>query len=101
MAGKLLQYEKPFQKTQEDLCMNCGRFSPPCNCGSETNKECSIHSEPMRVIAIPIYATREGQREIAGWIDVAECPRLGCGAVRSLKYGQGVDRNCNRKRGRA
>lgn len=93
-------YKKPFGKTN-GLCDNCGRETPPCQCGNATERECSLHSEPMRVLAIPVYATAKGfDREVIGWVNIAECPRLGCGVVRSLKYGQGVDRNCNRKKGR-
>jgi hypothetical protein len=101
--GKVkLMYKKPFEKSEQGLCLNCGREAPPCECGFPTSRECSIHSEPMRVLAIPVYMTANGgaDREIIGWVNVAECPRLGCGNVRSLKFGQGVDRNQNRKRGK-
>jgi hypothetical protein len=95
-----IDYKKPFQKVN-GVCLNCGRSAPPCKCGEAANLECSTHLEPMRVLAIPVYATPQGEyRHIAGWVNAAECPVVGCGKVRSIKYGQGVDRNQNRKTGR-
>lgn len=95
-----IRYKEQFGKN-DGLCINCGREAPPCRCGELVERMCSIHNEQMHVLAIPVYATADGgfDREIVGWVNVAECPRLGCGNVRSLKYGQGVDRNCNRKTG--
>jgi len=53
----------------------------------------------MQVLAVPVYRYRAvtGVREVAAWVDVAECKVFGCGCVRALKTAQGGPRNRNRK----
>lgn len=98
------RYKTPHDRDADACCLNCGRQAPECKCGEPTSLTCSIHDEPMHVTAIPVYKGIDPNdprvRAIVAWINVAECPRLGCTRVRSLKYGQGVNRNCNRKGGR-
>jgi len=77
------RYKKPHDVDANGECLNCKRLKPPCRCGSDAGRTCAAHDEQMRVTAV---ALRNTSGDLLGWLDVAECPRLGCGNVRSLKY---------------
>jgi hypothetical protein len=89
--------KRTFTKDGDGICSNCGRPSPPCRCGKEVIRKCSIHGHNLRVIAIPVY--NGNPRVLWGWIDVSECPEEGCTRVRSCKVQDGQDRKNNRKTG--
>jgi len=83
-----------FQKDPDGCCTNCGRTAPPCRCGETYPRKCSIHPNvPMRILAIPVYRGTQ----IKWWVDIAECSVMGCTLAHSIKNGQNVPRNQNRK----